>query len=1306
MGQPTFSAALDTPKTNVGDATFLHRAPDFADISQEASFQSPAKDGYLAPHLRKGLDLRTPRPRGPFADRRNLPASVGGAEFTPMLKSATRNSARRRGKENGGGIPNTPALSRIEEDDMTPVPRMDTSVYPNHSYVDNTLPQLDSSSVASTPMAFQPRRSDDKGPLQDGNQLSLREQENVIDRIEKENFGLKLKIHFLEDALRKAGPGFSEAALKENTELKVDKVTMQRELHRYKKHLTSAERDLETYRQQMLELQDKAQRKSGNEDEAIELDRLQKTLQERDADIDELQRQLDQSQHDQDDAERFKDNIEDLEAEVREKDRLITERDDELDDLRERLADAEAKADDFQRRMDELEQTDQQTGALEQAKETIEYLEQNIRRLEEELDQVKEKSEDAVSERERAEKDLEELQEEMANKSVVTKGLSRQIDEKVVRLQDELNASAKEYAMLEKELARTNEENAQLQSMVKEMRQERNHAEQVTESDNVRASKLEAELLRVADERDSLQSRHDTLAKKSESLEDEVARLERELEDVEQSLSQERELALTAEKDLRNQYQNEIERLMEEVSNLQAEIQEKDNLYDNDSEKWENDKHALTSERERAEKKVRGLERTIDRLREAAGSLSDKESKVKEAVESEMARHKSEESVMTRQIDDLQEALEMRQALLTSLRNDLSTARDELRQTQVDYQVQANKVMSLEDELALLQSQRSGNANQELAAAKHERDELRHQLEQMIDAARDEPLDNGSRPLTELKFRQEKQPLAEASRLEKVAEDNRSLRDQLAKLASELRSTGTSLAEARAERDELDGQLRRAGSHDDDRPQVDQERLDLRTAKMKLDIEVRRLKNENKALLEQGAALEKTLEDEMERATSEEDRIGRELLQLQARMRQASSLSSHDLGEARRTIRELERRLEDLQGQLAIAPGTNDGHDDAELSMIRKELSASRQRELEFLRQDAAHRDVVEDLKGQIANLERRLLDEQVHQPPSPVTLGHRSVGDLERRLSDLEDQKVVLEEVLVDARQQAEEMTAQHEQTVRHLKHKVRKAEKERKAVAASRAADDQQGCHLREKQVEIENLEHDIHRQQELIDGLVMSEAALRRKLERARNDRAAYRMTAEKLQRDISHLKPWAPPSAASDRAALVKYGETDEVVGTVVRAAEGVEERHKKEIRGMVMQMEWMQARWEREVSLRSDAAFAKNFVQLQLNVANACNKAQLRELEHIRTGILQSRKPLAIATSTSLDLKANGTDGRTVTSIRPFLIAARFVARMAISARGWAKQEAVRRELVKVAEEQRRVKRSKRLRVVRTTGSEC
>ena len=358
MGHPGYGGALDTPRTNVGDATYLSRAPDFADISQEASFQSPQKDGLLS-QLRGGrnvANLRTPRRRGPLADRQNLPPSVGGAEFTPLLKSATRNSVRRTGKENSANLVQaTPAaLNLIDEDDMTPLPRMDASMYTgsrNQSYMDNTLPQVEASSTASTPLALPPRRGGDKGPLTDGNQLSLREQENVIDRIEKENFGLKLKIHFLEDALRKAGPGFSEAALKENTELKVDKVTMQRELHRYKKHLTAAERDLETYRQQMLELQEKAKRKYADENARAEMDKLQRQVEERDALIEDLQRQLEEAQQGDDQVAKLQDDIGDLEAELREKEGFVSERDDEIEDLKDKLDEAEEKAKDIERKM-------------------------------------------------------------------------------------------------------------------------------------------------------------------------------------------------------------------------------------------------------------------------------------------------------------------------------------------------------------------------------------------------------------------------------------------------------------------------------------------------------------------------------------------------------------------------------------------------------------------------------------------------------------------------------------------------------------------------------------------------------------------------------------------------------------------------------------------------------------------------------------------------------------------------------------------------------------------------------------------
>ncbi|CAG8646823.1 7490_t:CDS:2, partial [Acaulospora colombiana] len=46
-------------------------------------------------------------------------------------------------------------------------------------------------------------------------QMTLKEQERVIDEIKKENFSLKMKVYFLEERLSKLGPDEMERALKE-----------------------------------------------------------------------------------------------------------------------------------------------------------------------------------------------------------------------------------------------------------------------------------------------------------------------------------------------------------------------------------------------------------------------------------------------------------------------------------------------------------------------------------------------------------------------------------------------------------------------------------------------------------------------------------------------------------------------------------------------------------------------------------------------------------------------------------------------------------------------------------------------------------------------------------------------------------------------------------------------------------------------------------------------------------------------------------------------------------------------------------
>lgn len=1299
MVRQSYGGALDTPKTNIGDATYL-RAPDFGDISQELSFQSPSKDDNILDRLRDGRQggqIRTPR-RDPLMDRQNLPHGIGGAEFTPMLKSATRTSAsaRRRGKENGANIFNTPGLDRIDENDITALPAMENSMFSssrNQSYMDHTsLPIVESSSVASTPLAMPRRNGADNGPLQDGNQLSLREQENVIDKIEKENFGLKLKIHFLEEALRKAGPGFSEAALKENTELKVEQVTMQRELQRQKKQLIIKEREFEALRQQATELREQIAGHEQNESLHQELDQLRRELEERDEDIQDLRQKLASERNDNDQLAELQDNIEDLKADLREKEREVTQREDELEELRDKLEEAE-------RNNGNADANDEVREDLDEAKETIQDLEHTIRRLEVEVDEVKDRMKDAVLDKEEAERNLQELQDEMADKSLVTKGLSRQTDDKVSRLQVELEESGKEYAKLETELTEVNNENAELRSTIETLEQAKTSQTQVENVTSGRIQELELALVTQATEKDTLEARNEALDAEVAALQEDIQRLHNEIADLEAAVEQEKAATAEAEDDLQRQYADEIAHLNGEISDLQADLREKDNLYDNDSERWENDKSRLEAERALAEEKAAGLQRTIDRLRQSEGSLSSKGTQLQQAMQSETDRHSREEGILTKQIDDLQEALEARQSLLTTVRNEMSSVRDELRQAQTEHQVQANKIVALETSLETARSavRPSSSAaltpnRSQLRSATQECEKLREEL-RVLRAANDTSRLLRGEGYSVLGQRGTLSPSKIRGQLDEA-------NTQLAAVKEAKRSLENDLATVKAERDELNVALKR-GSRD--AASVDKEQLELRTTKLKAESEVRRLKEENMSLIQQRKSAETALEEEIEKSAEEEDRLNQEIQQLQTKLRLNSSYESTDGASNRRTIRELERRIEDYETRLAAV---NTGDVDGELSFIRRDLSAARQKELELLQRESSHRDTVKSLRQEIAGLESRIHNDQIAKVTSrsPAQSSNKTsalmqamqtehaelLAELQEQLNDAEDKKIVLEEVLEEARQQAEDTAEDHEREISRLNHELKKMTRERDAVLDAVAASDAAGKErksrsLQKSQAEIENLEHDVMQQQDMLQHLTETETALRHKLERVRAERGAFRMSAEKLQRQLLQSQ-----SSVEHQRLLTANGQVEEALENVVRASESARERHRMEVKGMVVQMGWMQARWEREAALRADAGFAKGFVQLQLDIANACNKAQLRELEHIRTNLLGNRQSLEL---TSKD------ESETRPTLRAFLVMARFVARMKITARQWADQEVVRQKIVTAQKETKRDRRSRRLRVV-------
>ncbi|OJJ43365.1 hypothetical protein ASPZODRAFT_146079 [Penicilliopsis zonata CBS 506.65] len=83
-----------------------------------------------------------------------------------------------------------------------------------------------------------------------GKTMTLKEQSSTIDRLSKENFDLKMRIHFLNEALNKRSEEGIKEMISENVELKSDKLRLQKEHQSLKRKLRDLEKQLRDRDQQ------------------------------------------------------------------------------------------------------------------------------------------------------------------------------------------------------------------------------------------------------------------------------------------------------------------------------------------------------------------------------------------------------------------------------------------------------------------------------------------------------------------------------------------------------------------------------------------------------------------------------------------------------------------------------------------------------------------------------------------------------------------------------------------------------------------------------------------------------------------------------------------------------------------------------------------------------------------------------------------------------------------------------------------------------------------------------------------------
>ena len=86
-----------------------------------------------------------------------------------------------------------------------------------------------------------------------GKNLTLKEQSSTIDRLGKENWDLKIKIHYLDAALNQRSDEGVKAMTSENVELKTAKIKYQREIRELKRNIRELERRLKDTEQQLAD---------------------------------------------------------------------------------------------------------------------------------------------------------------------------------------------------------------------------------------------------------------------------------------------------------------------------------------------------------------------------------------------------------------------------------------------------------------------------------------------------------------------------------------------------------------------------------------------------------------------------------------------------------------------------------------------------------------------------------------------------------------------------------------------------------------------------------------------------------------------------------------------------------------------------------------------------------------------------------------------------------------------------------------------------------------------------------------------
>lgn len=720
-----------------------------------------------------------------------------------------------------------------------------------------------------------------------------------------------------------------------------------------------------------------------------------------------------------------------------------------------------------------------------------------------------------------------------------------------------------------------------LQDQIELLRHQNEAMVRKCETFEARMQQASQELQIKSEEKDLLHSRHDALTVESQTLQRDLAKALRQLEESESNLEKEKEHALTNDRQLRAEANGKIDELSDEISRLQRELDDKENQQAGYQDHWESQRRTLESQKEKLKEQAAGLQRTVDKFQETEGTFSDQEMKLREALDSEKQRFRREEAVLNRQIQELNAELAEKQHVVDEIRSELSEVKDQLRTSLRDKADLEEKNELLEEELQAGLDEEADRADEEIDAAKKEADLLRNELriarEELLRAQR---LHADTEALSAAEQQSSAQVRDLESRLTQIQNEKQVLQDKLAAVNIDLRSLRGDYAEIAAERDEMKSQLRQMQNQVDETFKLDQDKVDLRKAKIRLENDIGRLREERKTLIERCDTAERELEEEIEKSCSEAGVLREEIAELQTKVAALSASRDRESSTLKQKVQHLEKHITGLETQ--VAQGKDNDDDTVEFADVVKDLAVARSKETEHLQREGTYKGTIRNLKHEVARLERQLHEMQIsrlasNSPQSSIGGSARKdeILDVRRQLAEVHQQmKEVrskskerereLQRKLLELREQSQSERDSNEQERDRLEQelsdcRLQLAEQTKKAVAAENTA-----ARLRTR---IQNLEKDVqaHRQT-TADDLTMADE--RKDLHEMLKD---AKLTAETLQVEISSRETLLAASAAREK----------ELVAHLARVRE---ERTLQHNRGSALtkELEHLQNRYERAV----------------------------------------------------------------------------------------------------------------------------